>query len=135
VHRRRVKVIDTVFQYRMIAVLLIVVVCGLAAFTAGALLVFVAARAQGQGLSAERLLSIFPPILVNDLVIMVFLIIAGIFLTHRIAGPVYRIQIDIDRVLAGENDVQVRVRRHDAFPELAEKVNELIERIHDHPQG
>lgn len=133
-HRRRVKVIDTVFQYRMIAVLLIVVVCGLVAFTAGALLVFAAARAQG-GLSAERLLSIFPPILVNDLVIMVFLIIAGIFLTHRIAGPVYRIQIDIDRVLAGENDVQVRVRRHDAFPELAEKVNELIERIHDHPQG
>jgi methyl-accepting chemotaxis protein len=127
VHRRRIKVIDNVFQYRVIAILLLIVVCGFAAFTAGALLVSAAVRAQGVA-------SIFPPILVNDIVIMLALIIAGIFLTHRIAGPVYRVQSDIDRVLAGEKRVRVRFRKHDAFPELAEKVNKLIERIDDKPQ-
>ena len=37
-YRRRIKVIDNVFQYRTIAVLLVVVVCGVAAFTLGALM-------------------------------------------------------------------------------------------------
>ena len=132
--RRRIKVVDNVFQYRTVAILLIVVLCGLAAFTAGILLVFVLLRAQGRALSGERLLSLFPPILVNDLVIMVFLVIAGIYLTHRIAGPVNRVEMDIDRVLDGEKKVRVRFRRNDAFPGLAEKVNQLIERIDDRPQ-
>jgi len=132
--RRRIKVVDNVFQYRTVAILLIVVLCGLAAFTAGILLVFVLLRAQGRALSGERLLSLFPPILVNDLVIMVFLVIAGIYLTHRIAGPVNRVEMDIDRVLDGERKVRVRFRRNDAFRELAEKVNQLIERIDDRPQ-
>jgi len=59
----------------------------------------------------------------------------GILATHRIAGPVYRIEIDIERVLAGEKGVRVRTRRRDAFPDLAERVNELIERIDDSRKG
>jgi methyl-accepting chemotaxis protein len=134
VYRRRIKVIDNVFQYRSIAILLVVVVCGAAAFTAGLLLVTALAGAQGIAQSGHGLLSFLPSLLINDLVIMVLLIIAGIFLTHRVAGPVFRIQSDIDKVLAGEKNVRVRFRRRDAFPELAEKVNKLIERIDDKPQ-
>ncbi len=132
--KRRIRVIDNVFQYRTIAVLLIVVVCGVAVFTAGALLVFAVLGGPGPALSGDRLLSLFPPILLNDIVIMILLIVAGIFLTHRIAGPVFRVTSDIDRVLAGEKGVRVHFRRGDAFPELAEKVNELIERIDGTPQ-
>ncbi|HTP57424.1 MAG TPA: hypothetical protein VMM82_00815, partial [Spirochaetia bacterium] len=114
---------------RMIAVLLVIVVCGAAAFTAGALVVYAIAGARAS--SSQGLLSLFPSILINDLVIMVLLIVAGIFLTHRVAGPVFRVQSDIDKVLAGEKNVRVKFRRSDAFPELAEKVNKLIERIDD----
>jgi len=133
VNRRRIKVVDNVFQYRMIAILLLMVVCGFAAFTAGALIVFAIARARGFDIPGERMLSVFPPILVNDIVIMIILIVAGIYVTLRIAGPVYRIQSDIKRVLAGEKSVKVRFRRRDAFPELAERVNQLIERIDNQP--
>ena len=132
-NRRRIKVVDNVFQYRMIAILLLMVVCGFAAFTAGALIVFAIARARGFDIPGERMLSVFPPILVNDIVIMIILIVAGIYVTLRIAGPVYRIQSDIKRVLAGEKRVKVRFRRRDAFPELAERVNQLIERIDNQP--
>ncbi len=132
-NRRRIRVVDNVFQYRMIAILLFIVVCGFAAFTAGALIVFAIARARGFAIPGERMLSIFPPILANDIVIMIILIVAGIYVTLRIAGPVYRIQSDIKRVLAGEKRVRVRFRRRDAFPELAERVNQLIERIDNQP--
>ncbi len=132
-NRRRIRVVDNVFQYRMIAILLLIVVCGFAAFTAGALIVFAIARARGFAIPGERMLSIFPPILANDIVIMIILIVAGIYVTLRIAGPVYRIQSDIKRVLAGEKRVRLRFRRRDAFPELAERVNQLIERIDNQP--
>ena len=131
---RRIKVIDNVFQYRLIAALLTVVLGGLAAFALASLVV---ALATG-GLSVaglQRMYSALPPILLNDLVIMVLLIILGVFMTHRIAGPVYRVQKDIERVLAGEKGVRVRFRRGDSFPELAEKVNSLLERIDDTRAG
>ena len=133
-YQRRIKVIDNVFQYRIIAILLVIVVCGVAIFTAGVLLVSALARAQGYAQPGQGLLSIFPPILVNDIVIMLLLIIVGIFLTHRMAGPIFRVQADIDKVLSGEKNVRVKFRRHDAFPELAEKVNKLIERIDNQPR-
>ena len=50
---------------------------------------------------------------------MVLIIIVGVFATHRIAGPVYRIESDIERVLAGEKGVTVKLRRSDAFPGFA----------------
>src|SRR5208283_1933250 len=59
----------------------------------------------------------------------------GILATHRIAGPVYRIEVDIERVLAGEKGVHVHTRKRDAFPDLAERVNELIERIDKSRKG
>jgi nitrogen fixation/metabolism regulation signal transduction histidine kinase len=77
---------------------------------------------------------ILPPLLLNDLAIMVVAIVAGLFMSHRIAGPVYRIAEDIDRVLAGEKGVRVKLRRKDALEELANKVNQLIEHV-DHQRA
>ncbi|HVO37584.1 MAG TPA: hypothetical protein VMV03_01020 [Spirochaetia bacterium] len=131
---RRIKVIDNVFQYRLIAVLLTVVLGSLAVFACAS--VVVALAAGGLSVAAlRRMYSALPPILLNDLVIMALLTILGIFMTNRIAGPVYRVQKDIERVLAGEKGVRVRFRKGDSFPELAEKVNSLIEWIDDTRAG
>lgn len=130
-HARRIKVIDGRFQYRTIAVSLTVILTGLLVFAAGTTLYYLLARSSGGSPRPELLLVILPPLLLNDLAIMIVAIVVGVFATHRIAGPVYRIEIDIDRVLSGERGVRVRVRRRDAFPDLAERVNQLIERIDD----
>ncbi len=125
---RRIKVIDNVFQYRLIAVLLTVVLGGCVTFALASVVVALAAGGLSRA-GLQRMYSALPPVLLNDLVIMVLLIIMGIFMTHRIAGPVYRVQKDIERVLGGEKGVRVKFRKGDSFPELAEKVNSLIERI------
>jgi methyl-accepting chemotaxis protein len=132
---RHIKVIDGRFQYGTIAVALTIVLAGVLLFAAGTTLYYLLAHTAGSAPRPELLLVILPPLLLNDLVIMVLFIVLGILATHRIAGPVYRIEIDIDRVLAGEKGVRVRTRRRDAFPDLAERVNELIERIDDSRQG
>jgi nitrogen fixation/metabolism regulation signal transduction histidine kinase len=90
--------------------------------------------ASGAGVAAG-LEAVLAPLLLNDLAIMFLVIAAGVAATHRIAGPVYRIETDIDRVLSGEGHARVRLRRGDAFPGLAGKVNELIARLDDARRG
>jgi len=126
---RKVRVVDGKFQYRMVAISLSVVLLGLLVFAAVTALFYGIASAAGKAPSPELLLLILPPLLLNDLAIMVVAIVVGIFTSHRIAGPVYRIAADIDRALAGERGVRVSLRRKDALSDLAEKVNALIERI------
>jgi methyl-accepting chemotaxis protein len=132
---RRIKIIDGRFQYGTIAFSLTIVLAGLLVFAAGTALYYLLAHAAGGAARAELLLVILPPLLLNDLAIMLLFIVVGILATHRIAGPVYRIEVDIERVLAGEKGVRVRTRKRDAFPDLAERVNELIERIDDSRKG
>jgi methyl-accepting chemotaxis protein len=132
---RRIKVIDGRFQYGTIAISLTIVLAGLLVFAAGTTLYYLLAHAAGGTTRPELLLVILPPLLLNDLAIMLLFIVLGILATHRIAGPVYRIEIDIERVLAGEKGVRVHTRKRDAFPDLAERVNELIERIDDSRKG
>ncbi len=126
---RRVKVVDGKFQYRMVAISLSVVLLGLLVFAGVTALFYGISSAAGKAPSPEILLLILPPLLLNDLAIMIVAIVVGIATSHRIAGPVYRIAADIDRALAGERGVRVSLRRRDALSDLAEKVNALIERI------
>jgi methyl-accepting chemotaxis protein len=134
-HPRKIKVVDGRLQYRIIAVALSVVVAGLLVFAAIAGVYYAIIRAGGKGIDPSVVLVILPVLLFNDLAIMVVAIIAGIFMTNRIAGPVYRMEEDIDRALSGERMVRVHLRKRDAFPGLAQKVNELIERIDDTRAG
>lgn len=137
--RRRRKLVNRGFQYRTIATWLIVVLAGFLASTAVLALSYWLVLVRGAGLSAGEIAAqlqlIMPPLLVNDLAIMILVIAVGISTTHRIAGPVYRMQSDIERVLSGELHARVRLRRGDAFPELADKVNELIARLDDARKG
>ena len=63
---------------------------------------------RGRRRIPQVLLVILPPLLLNDLAIMVVAIVIGIVMSHRIAGPIYRIAEDIDRVLSGERGVRVQ---------------------------
>lgn len=74
---------------------------------------------------------VLPAILVNNLVIMIIVSVIGIYYSHRIAGPVYRINEDIKRALQGESEVRVKLRTKDGLQELANMVNLLIEQLED----
>lgn len=55
------------------------------------------------------------------------LIIAGLALSHKIAGPVYRIKSHLEHIREhGESPGKLKFRDHDFFPEVADLVNELV---------
>ena len=50
----------------------------------------------------------------------------SIFVTHKIAGPVYRFKRDLSEVCAGNLDISFRLRRRDDLKDLAESLNMVI---------
>ena len=69
---------------------------------------------------------IIPPILINNLFILIVVSVIGVVYSHRIAGPAYRINRELRRVLDGEKHVRISLRKHDKLQDLAVRVNELI---------
>jgi len=59
---------------------------------------------------------------------------AGVFagclvLSHRIAGPVHRINRVLEQLVQGEPAQQVRFRKHDWFQTTADLLNQLIRKL------
>lgn len=53
----------------------------------------------------------------------VFLILGTMFITHRIAGPIYRFEKTLDRMLNNDLSATIKLRPKDEGKTLAEKIN------------
>jgi methyl-accepting chemotaxis protein len=63
--------------------------------------------------------------------ILLILSILTIFLTHRIAGPIFKIKKIVRLVRGGQGSERIFLRKRDEFKDLAEDLNALL----DHLQG
>lgn len=50
----------------------------------------------------------------------------ALYLSNRIAGPVYNIVRVLDRYIAGEKNLEIKIRDNDYFSELVERLNKII---------
>jgi hypothetical protein len=51
---------------------------------------------------------------------------AALLLSHRMAGPLYRIEKDLDARIAGTAQGPIRLRKKDEFKVMVEKLNKVI---------
>jgi methyl-accepting chemotaxis protein len=58
-----------------------------------------------------------------------FFSLLSVFITHKVAGPLFRMKKDISQVVEGDLNVVVRLRKGDDMKDLAEKINLLIEEL------
>jgi len=63
------------------------------------------------------------------IVTLLLLALSSVVITNRIAGPVYRVMSMLEDVAKGDYSGQMRLRRKDAFPELADQFNEAVNAI------
>ena len=154
--KRKNYLVDKGFQFRFIASFLLLIAISFLVLTSGFVVyywvryvagenvfsefIFIQRQIRVTGESGEstqtksemlppinRLELILPPVLINNLIIMFIISVVGIFYSHRIAGPVYRMEQDLARVLSGEKGVKIRLRKRDKMQSLAQKINQLIE--------
>ena len=50
----------------------------------------------------------------------------ALYLSNRIAGPVYNMVRVLDRHLAGEKNLEIKIRDNDYFLELVERLNKIL---------
>ena len=89
-----------------------------------------------------RMGSVSPYELLSDMtqqlvmrVSLVFLIatvvftVTGVFFLHRVAGPVYRFRMLLNRLGSGEIPADIRLRQNDYFSEVASEFNVLFKSL------
>jgi len=59
--------------------------------------------------------------------IMVQILLLTIFFSHKLAGPVYRLELAMNRVLGGDYSEEIHLRDGDQLRNLADLTNEVIE--------
>lgn len=57
---------------------------------------------------------------------ILFFGIISVFVSHRIAGPLFRLKKSLNRITQGDLDVVIKLRRWDDLKDLAEHVNILV---------
>lgn len=63
----------------------------------------------------------------------VLVTVGALILSHRVAGPLYRLRHHFDRIAAGGEPGEVRFRQRDLFPELAKSANGALARLRRAP--
>ncbi len=53
----------------------------------------------------------------------------SIVTTHRIAGPLFRVEATLRKIIQGDFSQRIKLRRHDEFIEFEELVNQLAEML------
>ena len=57
------------------------------------------------------------------------LICLATFFTHRFAGPLYRFEMSLDRMIKNDIGFQINLRKNDEGKQLAEKINQFNTRL------
>lgn len=62
-------------------------------------------------------------------ILVIFVAWGSIFLTHKIAGPLYRFQQSCREITSGNLRVRARLRKFDEAKEIADTFNEMAQRL------
>ncbi|KPK38297.1 MAG: hypothetical protein AMJ78_10245 [Omnitrophica WOR_2 bacterium SM23_29] len=65
-------------------------------------------------------------VLISMPIALLIIWIIALELSHRIAGPLFRIEKELDARIAGETRGPIKLRKKDEFKLLADKINKLI---------
>lgn len=64
--------------------------------------------------------------------LFILLLLWGLILSHRFAGPIMRIERDLDRILEGNYSIRLKVRKNDDIKGIIDRLNRLLEKINGH---
>ncbi len=136
-HGRRSYLIDPPFQLRFVGTTLLVAFLVLAVIYVSNAFFILKFMKIGQELSfpeghpffhflREQQRVLDQVFLWTGLAVGLGLFVGGIFLSNRIAGPIYRLDSHIKRILETGEWSEVQFRSGDYFPQLADHINSLI---------
>lgn len=138
-NKRRNYFIKKRFQARFILkfCFLIILTCLLMA----SLIYFLSTRTMTASFDNLRLVAkstsdfILPALALSSLIAIILIslgcVFIVLFISHRIAGPLYRFEKSVEQIASGDLTVNTRLREKDEIKVLAETLNEVISKLRD----
>ncbi|NQT07115.1 MAG: HAMP domain-containing protein [Candidatus Omnitrophica bacterium] len=133
--KRRIYLIKPSFQLRYLGIIFMAVssvalVCILTTyFSAMSLLGEKLANVYPQGRLMATLKDINMIIIYRLLFVLPIIGFIGIMLSHRIAGPVYRIEKTLEEIGKGNFDIRITLRKHDELKGIANAINDMVAKL------
>ena len=62
-------------------------------------------------------------------VLALIILWCALVISHRFAGPVERLENDLDKILSGDLRHRIRLRKNDDLKGVADRVNALVRRL------
>jgi hypothetical protein len=137
--RRKIKLIKPRFQLKLIGVFV-----GISALGFVLQSLHVAFRLSDLAASMPEggasLMAVMPELPIEILIfsfgmVLPLTVAIGIFVTHRIAGPVYRFEQYLSSLARGEYLGPCRIRRGDELQDLCAIINQAVESLREEQEG
>lgn len=81
---------------------------------------------------------LFPAIAKINVIVLIglpilFLVILflGLLLSHRIAGPIFRLEKDLEEIAEGNFNRRITFRKKDEMRSVADKINKLLDKVQE----
>ncbi len=84
-----------------------------------------------QGLLLDIVKKVNTVLLLRLLFLTPLVALIGLFLSNKIAGPIYRIKKSVKSVKAGNYDSMIKLREKDELHDLADEINSLVYKLKD----
>ena len=79
----------------------------------------------------DRFELILIPMAITFLAFILLSFIFGIVYSHKLAGPIYRLEKSLIQIIEGERDFEVRLRKGDQFKKFEILLNKLLKKLGD----
>jgi len=79
--------------------------------------------------STTRFNIIFFPLLYTGIALLIIISIFSLFFSHRMAGPIYRLRISLDRMLTGDLDFKIACRKKDFFLNIVDRLERFRQMV------
>ena len=135
--RRKQYLTNKRYQFRMLGLLFVIVFIGtfiaiLAThyFTLSAI-VHQAQQAKEPPELDKLIFATFQPLIIVSIVIFMILTPIIIYISHRIAGPLYRLKMYMKKVSEGNFTSELHFRKFDEIHDVADTFNEMIAKLRE----
>ena len=132
-NRRRRLIVNRALQFPFVKAM-VLVLCAMTTASLATLVFAMRITLSTYELSNDALFvalfnTVFWLVMVQLVLVIPFVVWLGIWMTHKVAGPLVRVHAALSRMARGDYDVAIRLRKGDMLTDLADAVNHLSDEM------
>jgi len=124
------------FKYIRLTLLLMLLVCIIMGYTVSETSLGVLTKTLSKVYPAEDIKEVYgilnSTLILRLLLMIPVVIVAAMYVSHRIAGPVYRLEKELIQIGEGDLSRRLVLRKNDDLKKMANEMNNVMDRLDNH---